>query len=247
MGAQLDLVATALAWIAGAIILINSLDDLFIDLVYFVRGLGRRETRDWTVSSLRAVPQQRAAIMIPAWHEAPVIRAMLENTISTFDYDPARYDIFVGTYANDPETQAEVDCVADRIAHVHKVVVPHDGPTSKADCLNWVYQGIVQAAEARGVRFDFLVMHDAEDVVHPLALRLYNVLIPQHDFVQTPVLPLEVPHSAWVGATYMDEFVERHLKDLLVRSHIGGLVPSAGVGSAFARDAFEAIAITISA
>ncbi|MCO4761831.1 MAG: glycosyl transferase family protein [Myxococcales bacterium] len=243
MSHQLDTIIFVVAWIAAAIILFNSFDDLFIDIVYFMRGLGRSRHRDLTVQSLRDLTQQRAAIMVPAWQEAPVIASMLENTITTLDYDAANYDIFVGTYANDPETQAQVDALADRIAQVHKVVVPHDGPTSKADCLNWIYQGIVQTEQARGVRFDFLVMHDAEDVVHPLALRLYNALIPQHDFVQTPVLPLEVPHTAWVGGTYMDEFVEQHLKDLLVRGSIGGLVPSAGVGSAFARDAFEAIAL----
>src|SRR5262245_39961038 len=27
-------------------------------------------------------------------------------------------------------------------SRVHKIVIPHDGPTSNADCLNWVYHGI---------------------------------------------------------------------------------------------------------
>ena len=41
----------------------------------------------------------------------------------------------------------------------------------------------------------------------------------------------------------MDEFSEHHLKDMLVRGRLKGLVPSAGVGSGFARDAFEEIAL----
>ncbi len=132
--------------------------------------------------------------------------------------------------------------VAARSPTVHEVTVPHDGPTSKADCLNWVYQGIKLVEEQKGVRFDILVMHDSEDVIHPLALRHYNYWIPRCDFVQTPVLPLEIPISQVVGGTYIDEFTEHHLKDMIVRGRIGGLVPSAGVGSAFARDAFEDIA-----
>ena len=49
--------------------------------------------------------------------------------------------------------------------------------------------------------------------------------------------------NSWVANTYKDEFCEHHLKDMLVREKIGGLVPSAGVGSGFARDAFEEIAV----
>ena len=86
-------------------------------------------------------------------------------------------------------------------------------------------------------------MHDAEDIIHPLALRLYSYLIPGYDFVQTPVFPLEMPWNALVASTYKDEFTEHHLKDMLVRESIGGLVPSAGVGSGFDRDAFEEIAM----
>jgi adsorption protein B len=121
-------------------------------------------------------------------------------------------------------------------------VIPHDGPTSKADCLNWVYHGIVADERRRNQRYDILLMHDAEDVIHPLALRLYSLLIPSCEFVQTPVLSLPLGTRKLVAATYIDEFVEHHLKDMLVREAIGGFVPSAGVGSAFARDAFDDIA-----
>ena len=96
--------------------------------------------------------------------------------------------------------------------------------------------------QRHGRRYDILLMHDAEDVIHPLSLRLYSLLIPAHDFVQTPVFSLELALHQGVAATYIDEFAEHHLKDMLVREAIGGLVPSAGVGSAFARDAFEEIA-----
>ena len=180
--------------------------------------------------------------MVAAWQEAEVIEHMLEHNLRSLDYDHAQYDIFVGTYCNDADTQKKVDLVARRARNVHKIVVPHDGPTCKADCLNWIYQGIVLNEKRSGRRYDVLLMHDAEDVIHPLALRLYARLIPQHDFVQTPVFSLPVPRSKLVAGTYIDEFAEHHLKDMLVREAMGGLVPSAGVGSAFARDAFEEIA-----
>ena len=43
-------------------------------------------------------------------------------------------------------------------------------------------------------------MHDAEDVIHPLSLRLYSLLIPAHDFVQTPVFSLELGLRQGVAA-----------------------------------------------
>ncbi len=243
MADVVDLAMRAVAHPVCWAILLNGVDDLFIDLNYYLRGLYREERRRITVEDLKAVEQKRIAIIVPAWQEAAVIQQMLENNLQTLDYDPTRYDIFVGTYRNDEETQERVESVARRVANVHKVVTPHDGPTSKADCLNWVYQGLQLVEERRGQRFDILLMHDAEDIIHPLALRLYNYLIPDHDFVQTPVLPLETPLRKWVAATYKDEFAEHHLKDMIVRERVDGLVPSAGVGSAFARDAFEEIAL----
>lgn len=242
-----DWIDVLVYWFAlpiAIVLTIHGLDDLFVDLSYYLRGLYRTGHEELTVESLRAKPPQRIAMMVPAWHEAAVIDRMLENAITTLDYDPERFEIFVGTYPNDPDTRQKVALVAARAPQVHEVCVPHDGPTSKADCLNWVYQGIKLEEERRGVRFDILVMHDSEDVIHPLALRHYNYWIPRCDFVQTPVLPLEVPIRQLVGGTYIDEFTEHHLKDMIVRGRIGGLVPSAGVGSAFARDAFEEIALS---
>ncbi len=237
-----DLVVRVFTVPIAVLFLINGLDDLFVDLNYFILGLWRRRLA-LTVEKLKAVPQKRIALLVPAWREAAVIEKMLENTMSTLDYDPSRFDVFVGTYANDLETQACVDAVCARTPNVVKVVVPHDGPTCKADCLNWVYQGILLAENRRGIRYDILLLHDSEDVVHPLELRLHNYHIPAYDFVQTPVLPLEVPWYSFFGGTYLDDFAETHLKDMIVRARIGGLVPSAGVGSGFARDAFEEISV----
>lgn len=235
----MDLALRIVAGVVAIIIALNALDDLFIDLNYFGRGLHRRRKRAIGFADLGG-PQQRIAIMVPAWQESAVISQMLDHNLRSLEYD--RFTIFCGTYQNDPATQSCVERVASRTPMVRKVVVPHDGPTSKADCLNWIYQGVLLEEERQGAPFDILLMHDAEDVIHPLALRLYNALIPRHDFVQTPVFSLPVSGRALVAGTYIDEFGEHHLKDMLVREAIGGLIPSAGVGSGFSAPAFREIA-----
>lgn len=231
-----------LAYPVGGGIFLNQLDELFMDANYLFRGLYRRSQRVVPAAKLRGVQQKRIAILLPAWKESDVIEQMIEHNLASIDYSTDNYDFFCGTYQNDPETQTCVGRLAQRYRNVHKVVVPHDGPTCKADCLNWVYQGVVLEEQRRDTRFDILLMHDAEDIIHPLALRLYCLLIPRYEFVQTPVFSLELNLSQIVAGTYVDEFAEHHLKDMKVRQAIGGLVPSAGVGSAFDRQAFEEIA-----
>src|SRR5579871_449788 len=114
---------------------------------------------------LETAPQKRIAILLPLWHEAPVIAQMLEQNIAAIRY-PC-YDIFAGCYPNDPETQAAVESVAARVSSVHVALCPHDGPTSKADCLNWIYQRLLLYEEEHGVKFEVLMTHDAEDLIHP--------------------------------------------------------------------------------
>jgi bacteriophage N4 adsorption protein B len=236
-----DALARVFAYGASGGILFNVVDDLFVDARYLFGGFGGRRQLV-TEEELRRVEEKRIAIMLPAWREADVIEQMLVRNVARLDYDRGHYDVFCGTYQNDPETRSCVDAVARRLSNVHNVVVSHDGPTSKADCLNSIYQAIVRHEERLARPFDILLMQDAEDVIHPLALRLYASLIPPNDFVQTPVFSLPLPKRAWVSATYIDEFAEHHLKEMHVREAIGGLVPSAGVGSAFARRAFAEIA-----
>ncbi len=241
-GDGLDLVARTLACPIGLGILLNGIEDLAFDLTYFARGLHVRKRRRISADELRGGCDRTIAIAVPAWHEADVIERMLAHNLATLDYDPARYEVFCGTYPNDPETQRRVDAVALRVRNLRKVVLPRPGPTSKADCLNGIYREVRETERRRGRRFDILLLHDAEDVVHPLALRLYARLIPPYDFVQTPVLSLPLPVRTLIGGTYIDEFAEHHLKEMLVRDAIGGFVPSAGVGSAFACEALDRLA-----
>jgi len=125
--------------------LISGLDDLFVDLLFFVmkavRRFGGNSThRQPSLEEMAEKPEQPFALMVPAWQEAEVIRRALLNTISNIDY--RNFHVFVGTYVNDLETQREVEEVMREHANVTQLIVPHPGPTCKADCLNWIVKGI---------------------------------------------------------------------------------------------------------
>ena len=191
-----------------------------------------------TVETLLAAPEQRFAIMFPAWHEADVIGAAVANILGTLDY--ANFEVFVGTYPNDPDTQkSEVDKLSARFRNVHKVVTGAPGPTCKADCLNHVIAAIREHEARSGITFVGVVMQDAEDVVHPLALRLFNHFVPDFDLVQTPVLSLMRRWWDLTGGHYMEEFAEFHAKEMLVRERFAGVVPGSGVGTCYSRRALE--------
>ena len=85
------------------------------------------------------------------------------------------------------------------------------------------------------------MLHDSEDVLHPVELKFFNYLLPRKDMIQLPVASLERHWFELVAGTYMDEFAEWHAKDLVVRESIAGAVPSAGVGTCFSRRAMLAL------
>ena len=231
--------------VVAVLILISSLDDLFIDLWYWSRRLFRKFTvgrkyRPLTAEQLMARDEQPLAIMVPAWLEYDVIAPMIENMVSTLDYQ--NYVVFVGTYINDQRTIDEVERMRRRYKQLHRVEVPHAGPTCKADCLNWVIQAIFLHEKTHGMTFAGVVLHDSEDVLHPLELRLFNYLLPRKDMIQLPVVSLERNWYEWVAGTYMDEFAEWHGKDLVVRESMTDTVPSAGVGTCFSHRALQVLA-----
>lgn len=242
----LNLAFSISAYAVVSIYILSGLDDLFYDLAFWISALRRfwrvRRFPRLTVERLEAREQQKVAILIAAWREAAVIGRMLRNACESVRY--RNYDIFVGTYANDPETQREVDLVARDHPRVHKVVNPTPGPTTKAHNLNEIHRALLTYERATGQHYEIFVGHDAEDVIHPLALLLYNYLIPRKDMIQLPVFPAPAPLRQVTYWTYADEFAENHTKDLLVRERTGGFVPSAGVGTAYTRRAFELIALT---
>ena len=234
-----------LTMVVSVVFLVSGLDDVFIDVCYFCRRLYRRlfvmpKYQPLSEEKLLQHPEQLIAIMIPAWDESAVIRPMLLNIVRTLNYD--NYHIIVGTYPNDLDTQREVDLVQEQHSHVHRITCPNNGPTNKADCLNWIYQGIKVLEKEQHLRFDIFVMQDCEDVIHPLCYKLFNYLIPRKDMVQLPVHSLPRKWYEFTAGHYIDEFAQLHLKDLIVREVLNKSVPAAGVGCAFSRRAFETIA-----
>ncbi|SIN74661.1 glycosyl transferase family protein [Halodesulfovibrio marinisediminis] len=242
VGIILFLVLKIVFIFVAIVFVISGIDEFFIDLCYFFRETYRRlfitnHYKRLSEEQLLAKPEQSVAIMVPCWDEGLVIRRMLENAIRTVNY--SNYVIFVGTYPNDPATQREVDKVRDRYSNVERIMTPHDGPTSKADCLNWLYEGILIYEKENNKKFDIFVLQDSEDILHPLQLKLCNYIIPKLDMVQLPVHPMPRDWSDFTGNHYLDEFAENHTRDLIVREALTGSIPSAGVGTALSRRTLE--------
>lgn len=240
------LAASKFALVAlAALIALSGLDDLFIDSYYLylrlrLRMLGLRKRLPLRADVLKMRPEQAIAVMIPAWREGEVIGAMLEHLLAAYRYD--NFQVFVGVYPNDPQTASAVGRVAASTDRVRSIPNPRPGPTSKGDCLNAILRGIKAQEASSRERFALFVLHDAEDVVHPLELQLFNAFIPANDMAQLPVLPLERPWRSFTGGHYLDEFAENHTKDLAVRERLTGYVPSAGVACAFSAHAMDRLA-----
>ena len=239
-------VLEAIAAVAAVGVLISSLDDLFIDVYYWVRRVYRWLTisskyKPLRVEQLLEKEEGYLAVMVPAWQEHDVIAKMVENTIATMNY--RKYVIFLGTYQNDAQTTAEADRMVKRFpTMVKRATVPNDGPTCKADCLNWIAQSIFLYEQQNNIRFAGLIIHDSEDVIHPLEFRMFNYLIGRKDLIQLPVLSLERGWHDWIGATYMDDFAEWHEKEMVVRESLNGLVPGSGVSTCYSRRAIQMLA-----
>ena len=191
-------------------------------------------------AELEAVPERRMAIFVPLWKEHRVIQNMVEHNIACQKYK--NYDFFIGAYPNDPPTLAAVKEVVRRFPNAHLAVCANDGPTSKADCLNWIYQRMLLFEEEHSVRFEMVLTHDAEDLVHPEALRWINYYAQWNDMVQIPVLALPTGMFEMTHGVYCDEFAEFQFKDMPSRAQLGGFIPSNGVGTGFSRKALEALA-----
>lgn len=237
-------VAAELALFAALGFLLFSLDDLAVDVIYF----GRRAWRALTVyrrhprSDARLLAGDDApgwlVVLIPAWDESAVIEPMLRSTLERFDHPD--FTLLVGHYRNDPATALAIARVQD--TRVIAVEVPAEGPTTKADCLNHLYAFLLRHEAATGRRARALVLHDAEDLVHPLELRLFDRMIGRAGVVQLPVVPLVDRSSPWISGHYCDEFAESHGKELVVREAVGASIPLAGVGCAISRDAIARLA-----
>ena len=233
---------------AAICFLIAGLDDFAIDLVYFGMWL-RGRTRTPAFAELVGAPPGtdceapaggRIVLFVPAWQEAAVIGQMLAAAFARIDHPD--YCIYVGLYPNDRDTQRAVAAIAAAEPRCRIVIGGRAGPTTKADNLNVLWRALLRDEAAEGWRARAVVLHDAEDLVHPLELRLFDAVIGRADAVQLPVLPVPDAASRLVAGHYCDEFAEAHGKSLPVRQALGAEIPFAGTGCALRRDLLQRIA-----
>ncbi len=248
MAVVLQGIALELALFAAIGVLLFGVDDLAVDVAW-LGGKGRSALRRFdgrqsaaeagTSAGPAAAADAPVALCIPAWQEAHILESTVARMMALWGGQAPAFRLYIGCYPNDPLTLM----AASRLAAVHPAVRlaihTRHGPTTKADCLNMIWQE-VQRDEAAGMpAFAALVVHDAEDIVHRDGLALLVSQLPQHHLVQLPVLPrLGRGERLWAGH-YADEFAEAHEKELPLRQALGAVVPSAGVGFALRRDSAD--------
>ncbi len=230
------------------LLLLSGLDDcipLFVFLAGSLGNLLRRGRRKNEGAIKEAIEgdrtkERRIAIFVPCWHESAVIGNMVRHNLSAIRY--RNFDFFLGVYPNDEDTVRVAEQLASEFTNVHVARCPNPGPTSKADCLNGVYAGMELLEDECGARFDTVVLHDAEDLIHPQALALIDRERANYEMVQIPVLPLKTGFGDVTHGVYCDEFAEYQTIDMRARQMSRSFVPSNGVGTGFAREVLERLA-----
>jgi adsorption protein B len=246
----IELAARELALFAAVGFLLGGIDDLVVDLLWIGRSIWRRltiYTRHPRVHAGTLSPPSRPgrlALFVAAWHEEAVIGGMVATALAQLRHSDWR--LYIGCYPNDPATIAAVERAAVGDARVRLVIGDQPGPTTKAGCLNWIWRAMLADERAEGRPVKAIILHDAEDVVHHDELAIYDTLVERFALVQIPVHPVVVRGAGLFGALvsghYCGEFAEAHAKQVVVREAIGAAVPSAGVGSAIARDVLAEMA-----
>ena len=216
--------------------LISGVDDLIPLGIVLAYRLANRQR----VIKREDPPESKIAIFVPCWKESKVIGNMVRHNLMAIRY--RNFDIFLGAYPNDEATLEVAKQLPGTFANVHVAVCPNPGPTSKADCLNSIYRSMRVFERRQNVRFSTVVLHDAEDMIHPDALALINRERMRYDMVQVPVLPLPTPFTEMTHGVYCDEFAEFQIIDMHARQFSGSFVPSNGVGTGFAREILERLA-----
>jgi adsorption protein B len=221
---------------AGFWLAVGLLDELAIDLSWFwLKLTGRARTRSLPAGYGVAPLAGPVAVFIPAFAESAVIGTTIRHMLLTWRQEALR--LYVGCYGNDPVTLAAAIHAAGDDPRLRLVLVNANGPTTKADCLNRLYAALEVDEKRDGRRFRGVVLHDAEDMVHPDALAAIDAALAAVDFVQLPVRPVADQANRWISGHYADEFTESHAKAMVVRSELGLALPAAGVGCELSRAA----------
>ena len=220
---------------AGFWFVLGIADEIAIDCLWlWQRLVNKRRTHRLVPDLENRVLIGGAAVLIPAWHEAGVIGTTIRHMLTA--WKQAHLRVYIGCYANDTATLVAAMTAIQGDRRVRLVVLDSKGPTTKADCLNRLYRALAADEVRAGVPFRSVILHDAEDMVHPAALALMDTALSDADFVQLPVRPEPQPAARWIAGHYIDEFAEAHAKAMVVRDGLRAALPSAGVGCALRRE-----------
>ena len=226
-----------LLWITAIMLFISGIDDLYLDLLYwFEKGNYKRQLPDF--GELFNKTEKPIAVFIGAWKESGVIGRTLTYAVRNLKYE--NYRFFIGVYPNDPDTLKVVQEVSQRDSRIIPCVNNVNGPTTKADNLNLLYAGLIEYEKQHG-KFEIIIVHDAEDFIHPNSMKLYNLLLGYKGYhaIQIPVIPIKSKLGGLFHRTYCDAFAEVHTKDMIVRQAMGTFIPFAGTGMGFHRKTFN--------
>jgi hypothetical protein len=226
-----------LLWVTAIMLFISGIDDLYLDLLYWLqRRKYKKKLPDF--SEMFDKPEKQIAIFLGAWNESSVIGRTLSYAVRNLNY--SNYRFFVGVYPNDPETIRVVQEISRKDARIIPCINNLNGPTTKADNLNTLYAGLLEYEKHFG-EVEVILVHDAEDFIHPNSLKLYNFLLGYKGYhaVQIPVIPIKSKLGKLFHRTYCDAFAEVHTKDMIVRQAMGTFIPFAGTGMGFHRRTFN--------
>lgn len=239
----LALIQYELLLFAGVFFLLGALDDFAVDLAWlWLKLTGRARTASVDRDELQLRPLERpVAVFIPTWQESEVIFDTIRHMLSV--WPQSNFRLYIGVYCNDPDTLEAALCAACDDQRVRLVIHDCEGPTTKADCLNRLYEAMSDDERRSSTAFSSVVFHDAEDMVDRAGLGLLDAAIQDGaDFAQLPVEPLPQASRDWLGSHYCEEFAEAHGKAMVVRNAVGAGLPAAGVGCAMSRSALDELA-----
>lgn len=229
-----------LLWICTILLVISGLDDTFIDTLFWINLRKYKRTLP-TIDKIKNEHEHSIALIICAWREYKVIERTLLYAMNNIKY--SNYQIFVGVYPNDSETIKVITKISQEYERVNLCINDKDGPTTKADNLNNVYSKIKKFEEEAGKLFDIILIHDSEDFIHSLSLKLFNysLMYQGYDAAQIPVIPIKDKRGRLIHRTSCDAFAEVHSKDLIVRQSLKVFLPFAGTGMCFKRGIFTTL------
>src|SRR4051794_7666413 len=183
----------ALLGVLSAILLLSGIDDFIPVLSCLLHRIFSPNKQPPSSHHNPDLSERHIAIFVPCWMEYAVIANMVRHNLSVIKY--RNFDIFLGVYPNDEKTSAVAEELSRSYRNVHVAVCTRPGPTSKADCLNNIFRRMTEVEEELRCYFDTVVLHDAEDLIHPDALATVNRERARYAMVQIPVLPLPTPFA----------------------------------------------------